>query len=107
MSPEEVHQRLLHPAGLDGIIAVIAVSPSQSRIACRTWREAYALLTYCTPEVQRRLSLRIRPAVLDGVPLTRTQMARLAQNEAEPNHHLLRGSPPPPASPRSASVNPA
>ena len=45
-----------------------------------------------TPEVQRRLSLRCRPAVLDGVQLTRAQMARLAQSEAPPQQHVLRAA---------------
>ena len=43
----------IKPAGLAGSIAVIAVGPSESKGACRSWREAYQLLTYCTPKVQR------------------------------------------------------
>ena len=42
---------------------------------------------------QRELGLRCKPALLDGVQLTRTQMARLAQSEAPPQQHLLRASP--------------
>ena len=69
------------------------MGPSESRVACRTWREAYQVLNYCTPDVQRELGLRCKPALLDGVQLTRTQMARLAQSEAPPQQHLLRASP--------------
>jgi len=94
LSPEEVHASLLTPAGLTGIVAVIAVSPTESRIACRTWKEAYRLLTYCTADIQRRLGVRCRPAVLDGVQLTRTQVARLAQSEGPPHHQTLRADAP-------------
>ena len=98
LSPEEVHAMLLQPAGValkpgarpsgahhasDGVLAVISVGLAESRVACRSWREAYQLLTYVTPEVQRQLGIRCRPAVLDGVPLTRTQMCRLAQSEGD------------------------
>ena len=91
MAPAEVHRALLNPAGLGGgALAVIAVSPSESRVAFRTWADAYALLTYCTSEVQRKLRVRTRPAVIEGVQLTRTQMARLAQSEGPPPSHILR-----------------
>ena len=71
------------------------------RIACTTWKHAYQLLTYVTHDVQRRLGVRCRPAVLDGVPLTRAQMARLAQNEGSARQpHILRASGPLVTTPR-------
>ena len=94
VSPAEVHAQLLQPAGVGGALAVIAVSSNESRVACRTWSEAYKLLSYCTADVQRRLGLRCRPACIDGVPLTRTQMARLAQADAPAQPHVLRADSP-------------
>ena len=94
MSPDEVHRALLAPAGVSGALAVIAVGARESRVVCRTWSEAYRLLTHCTADVQRRLGLRCRPACIDGVPLTRTQMARLAQADAPAQPHVLRADSP-------------
>ena len=37
-----------------------------------------------------KVGVRCRPAVFGGVALTRTQMARLAQNEGAPHPHMLR-----------------
>ena len=94
MPPQEVHTQLLGPAGVSGVLAVVAVSPRESRVPCRTWAEAYSLLSYCTADVQRKLGLKCRPACVEGVQLTRTQMARLAQSEGLPHPHILRaGSP--------------
>ena len=94
MPPQEVHTQLLGPAGVSGVLAVVAVSPRESRVPCRTWAEAYSLLSYCTADVQRKLGLKCRPACVEGVQLTRTQMARLAQSEGPPHPHILRaGSP--------------
>ena len=118
MSPEDVHSLLLQPAGVaqapgarplglsehrDGVLAVIGVGPSESRVACRSWREAYQLLTFVTPDVQRRLGVRCRPAVLDGVPLTRTQMCRLAQSEGSARSPHVRRAPP--STPRGGDVD--
>jgi len=90
LSPEEVHDSLLRPAGVSGVLAVIAVGPNESRVPCRSWSEAYRLLSYCTTDVQRHLGLRCRPACVEGVQLTRTQMARLAQSEGPAHPHVLR-----------------
>jgi hypothetical protein len=89
-TPDELHRGLVQPAGVHGVLAIVATGPSESRVACRSWTEAYKLLTYCTSEVQRSLGLRCKPAEIEGVALTRTQMARLAQSEAPPHPHVLR-----------------
>lgn len=100
-SPDEIHEQLLKPAGVGGVLAVIATGPAESRVACRSWSEAYRLLTYCTADVQRKLGLRCKPATIEGVPLTRTQMARLAQSEGPPHPHVLRAE-----SPRASLTSP-
>ena len=99
MPPDEVHKLLVQPAGVKGALAVISCGAGESRVACRTWTEAYQLLSYCTSDVQRRIGLRCRPAIIEGVALTRTQVARLAQGEGPPHQHVLR-----PGSPRAVVV---
>lgn len=89
-APDELHRELVRPAGVHGVLAIMATAPSESRVACRSWTEAYKLLTYCTSEVQRKLGLRCRPAEIEGVALTRTQMAQLAQSEGPPDPLVLR-----------------
>jgi hypothetical protein len=92
ISPGEIHRSLLAPIGISGTLAVVAVGPCESRIVCRTWGEAYRVLNFCTAELQRRLGVRVRPAVVGGVAMTRTQLARLANTEPPlaPHPHALR-----------------
>ena len=95
LSPDELRTKLIRPAGVHGALAVVALGPRESKICCRSWSEAYRILTHCTGEVQRAIGVRCKPACsADGIALTRTQMARLAQSEAPPHPHTLRvGSP--------------
>ena len=90
VGPEEVRRAIIQPAGVQGALTVVPCGPGESRVVCRSWSEAYQILTYCTAEVQRRVGVRCRPAVIDGISLTRTQVARLAQAEGPPHQHILR-----------------
>ena len=72
---------------------------ARARARSSTWSEACQLLAYGTGPVQRQLGLRVRPGCVDEVPLTRTQMARLAQGEGPAHPHILRSQ-----SPRASST---
>ena len=44
--------------GGESLHVLRATGQSEVRIACRGWIDAYRILSYCTPALQRRLSLR-------------------------------------------------
>ena len=94
LSPDEMRSSILRPAGVSAALAIVALSPRESKACFRTWTEAYQILTYFTAEVSRSLGVRCRPPSVEGVALTRTQMARLAQNEGAPHPLQLRTASP-------------
>ena len=81
LSPDEIQRAIIKPSGVPRVLALLPIGHTETRIACRTWAEAYKILSYCTPELQRRLSVRCRPSTFNGVALNKAEMARLAQAE--------------------------
>ena len=83
MTPSELEAAVIHPAGVRRVVAVVAVGARESRVAMHSWSDAYAVLCYCEREGQRRVGVRCRPGIVDGVPLTKMQMGRLAKVEQD------------------------
>ena len=83
MTPSELEAAVIHPAGVRRVVAVVAVGARESRVALHSWSDAYAVLCYCEREGQRRVGVRCRPGIVDGVPLTKMQMGRLAKVEQD------------------------
>lgn len=81
LSPQQIHELVLAPAGAGHALAIAAVGARETRVTFRSWEEAYRVLCYCSPELQNDLGLRCRPGLASGVQMTKTEMARLAQAE--------------------------
>ena len=81
LTSHEIQQRVLTPAGVPRVVAIAAVGARETRVSCHSWDDAYRVLVYCSPELHRELGVRGRPGIASGVLLTKTQMARLAQQE--------------------------
>ena len=84
LTPDEIQQAIIKPSGVSRVLALLPVDQTETRIACRTWADAFKILSHCTPELQRRLSVRCRPSTYNGVTLTKAEMARLAHAETAP-----------------------
>ena len=82
MTPSELEAAVIHPAGVRRVVAVVAVGARESRVALHSWSDAYAvLLLRARGAAPRRRAL--PPGIVDGVPLTKMQMGRLAKVEQD------------------------
>ena len=49
MTPYEIAASILRPCGVQPL-AILAVGASETRVVCRSWEDAYAVVRYCTAE---------------------------------------------------------
>lgn len=81
-TPSDIEASILRPAGVNSVVAILAVGAAEVRILFDSWDDAYAVLRHCK-HTQRTLQVCARPGARGPVAHTKTQVARFAAAEVD------------------------